>query len=144
MKLSTRCRYGTRAMVEIARNYGNGPTKRKDIAKSQDISEGYLENILSSLKEQNFLTTVRGADGGFVLEKSPSQIKLVEIVTALEGSICPVECIEKPEVCDKVGRCVTRKAWQKLYDAQITALSEITLQDLVDMAVDEDVPNYII
>lgn len=145
MKLSTKTRYGTRALIEIARNYKKGPTKRKDIAKTQDISEGYLENILSTLKRQGLVSTVRGAEGGFVLEKSPAQITVLDIIVALEGTICPVECLERPEQCDKVPRCLSRIAWQKLYEAQKKTLSEITLQDLLDMEeTDADSINYVI
>lgn len=145
MKLSTRCRYGTRAMVEIARHYNRGPTKRKDISRAQDISEGYLENILSLLRSRNYVSTVRGAGGGFVLEKPPAEIKLLDIVLALEGTISPVDCLEKPEVCEKIHRCVARKAWRKLYDAQVQALSEITLQDMLDMEeADSETTNYVI
>lgn len=132
-------------MIEIARHYKTGPTKRKDIAKTQDISEGYLENILGSLRSGNFVSTVRGADGGFILERPPSKISILDIVLALEGTICPVECLEKPEVCDKVTRCTARKAWRKLYDAQVEALAGLTLQDLLDMEeADSDITNYII
>ncbi len=145
MKLSTRTRYGTRALIEIARNYKKCPTKRKDIAKTQDISEGYLENILSALKSWNIVSTIRGADGGFVLDKPPSQIKVLDIVLALEGTVCPVECLERPGLCDKVPRCLSRRAWQKLYEAQIEALSGITLQDLLDREkTDFGIINYII
>ena len=136
MKLSTRCRYGTRAMVEIARNYGNGPTKRRMIAEAQDISEGYLENILSTLKAQDFVVTLRGAEGGFALKRPPAEIVLIDIVNALEGSICPVECVVRPGVCNKADRCMARKVWIKLYQAQLETLSQITLQDMLDMEED--------
>ena len=119
-------------MIEIARNFKKGPTKRKDIAGTQDISEGYLENILSALKSKNLVSTRRGTDGGFVLEKSPSRVTVLDIVIALEGSVCPVQCLERPALCEKVSCCLSRTAWRKLYDAQIKALSEITLQDLLD------------
>ena len=140
MKLSTKCRYGTRAMIEIARNYYKGPTKRKEIAASQDISEGYLENILSRLKNQHLVRTVRGANGGFVLEKKPGEITLYEIVIALEGSISPVDCIINTDICGKVSNCSARKAWQKLHLAQIKVLSDITLEDLIPM--EPDAPSY--
>jgi Rrf2 family protein len=133
MKLSTRCRYGTRALVEIARNYGGGPTKRKDIARAQGLSQAYLENILSVLKSQGLVKTTRGADGGFVLSKAPTSITMLDIVQALEGSIAPVDCLDDPTGCDRAGRCGARKAWKKLHDAQVKVLSGITLMDLVSM-----------
>ena len=133
MKLSTKCRYGARAMLEIARRYNQGPVKRKDICQAQGISHAYLENILIVLKSFNLIRTTRGANGGFTLETDPSKINLYQIATALEGSIAPVECLDPGALCKKIGHCVTRKAWKKLYDAEVTALSSITLQDLLDM-----------
>ena len=136
MKLSTRTRYGTRAMVEIAKNYGKGPVKRRDITKTQGISHSYLENILIVLKTKGLVSTVRGAEGGFVLEKPPSQITLYEIVTALEGSIAPVDCIEQPSLCARTPRCAGRFAWRKLHEAQSNVLMSITLSQLVDVERD--------
>jgi len=133
MKLSTKCRYGARAMLEIARRYEKGPVKRKYISHAQDISHAYLENILIALKSFKLIRTTRGANGGFVLETEPSTINLYQIVTALEGSIAPVECLDNNALCGRFDRCVTRKAWKKLYDAEIGALTSVTLQDLLDM-----------
>jgi Rrf2 family protein len=123
-------------MVEIARHYKQGPVKRKDIAREQDLSHAYLENILIALKANKLIRTTRGANGGFVLETEPSKISLYTIVTTLEGSIAPVECLEREAACEKTGRCVARKAWQKLYDAQVEVLRSISLQDLLDMETD--------
>ena len=136
MKLSTRTRYGMRAMIEIARNYGRGPTKRRDITDSQGISHSYLENILIALKTKGLLSTVRGADGGFVLEKAPSTVTLYEIVTALEGSIAPTECVENPPDCSRTQRCAARQVWQKLHEAQVQVLTGLTLENLLEMEKD--------
>jgi Rrf2 family protein len=133
MKLSTRCRYGTRALVEIARRSNGVPVKRKDIAAAQGVTENYLENILSILQRRHFVKTIRGAGGGFVLARPPSQIMLIDVVRTLEGSIAPVECVENPDACDKSEGCSTRKVWKKLHEAQVNALGGISLQDMVDM-----------
>jgi Rrf2 family protein len=133
VKLSTKCRYGVRAMVEIARHYKQGPVKRREITKAQDLSHAYLENILIALKANKLIRTTRGAHGGFVLAMEPSKITLYQLVTTLEGSITPVECLDNEAVCGKAGFCVARKAWRKLSDAQNTVLRSITLQDLLDM-----------
>jgi Rrf2 family transcriptional regulator, cysteine metabolism repressor len=144
MKLSTKCRYGLRAMIELARNFDNGPLNRKSIAKTQRISKAYLENILISLREKNLIRTTRGANGGFVLQARPSSITVLQIVNALEGSIAPVDCLENKSVCDRSGHCPARTVWQKLYDAQVKTLSGITLQDIIDAdPVSHDV-NYVI
>ena len=133
MRLSTKCRYGTRALIEIGRNYGHGPVKRKDIAKAQDLSRSYIENILITLKSKKILKTTRGADGGFELLRLPSEINLYQVVTALEGSIAPVDCVEDESICKRDGKkCVARRAWLKLHEAQVAVLSGITLQDLLD------------
>jgi Rrf2 family protein len=144
MQLSTKSRYGTRAMIEIARRCKNGPVKRKDISKIQGISNTYLENILICLKTNNLIRTVRGAKGGFVLDKTPSAINLLQIVTSLEGTMSPVECLENNFICEKTGYCATRKAWGKLYEAQKNTLKKITLQDLIDMESPENADDYVI
>jgi Rrf2 family cysteine metabolism transcriptional repressor len=132
MKLSTKCRYGTRAMIEIGRVYGAGSIKRKDISRIQEISSSYLENILITLKTHRLITTTRGAQGGFSLARSPVEISLLDIISALEGSIAPVECLEKSSLCHKSTGCAARKAWKKLHEAQKNVLSSITLQNLID------------
>lgn len=133
MKFSTRCRYGLRAMIEIAHQYKQGPVKRKDISKSQKISSHYLENILITLKAQHLISTARGASGGFTLDRSPRKITLYQIVTALEGSIVPVECVDDPECCNRSTTCAARKFWVRLHEAQMNILTKTTLQDLLDM-----------
>ena len=119
-------------MLEIARNFGNGPLKRKDIALSQDLSNAYLENILISLKTKGLIKTVRGASGGFSLAREPATITVLDIVVALEGSIAPVDCIEQSKACPKSKSCVTRRVWNKMYDAQVAVLGGISLADLLD------------
>jgi len=120
-------------MIYIASRFQAGPTKRREIAHAQGISEAYLENILSVLKAQGLVSSHRGSGGGFSLPRPPSSVSLLEIVTALEGSISPVACVERPHECDKQCGCGAHKAWQMLHNAQVAALSQISLQDLVDM-----------
>jgi Rrf2 family cysteine metabolism transcriptional repressor len=132
LKLSTKCRYGARAIVEIARSYGKFPTKRKDIAESQNISESYLENILISLKKHGIIGTIRGSQGGYVLNRTPSDVTLFEVVQALEGSLAPVECLEKSAKCERIAVCTTRNVWKELMEAQEKVLRSITLQNLLD------------
>ncbi len=131
-------------MMEIGRNYGKGPTKRKNIAELQAVSDSYLENILIVLKSAGLIETIRGARGGYVLTRAPGQITLLDIISALEGSLAPVECIDKPEICDRVGSCVTREVWTKLLDAQKGVLRENTIQDLLDRERSLESPDYVI
>ena len=144
MQLSSKCRHGTRTMIEIARRSRNGPVKRKDISKIQGISKAYLENILICLKENDLIRTTRGANGGFELEKHPSAINLLQIATSLEGTMSPVECLDNNSACEKTGYCAARKAWGKLYEAQKNTLKKITLQDLLEMDSSEDSDDYVI
>lgn len=137
MKLSTRCRYGTRAMLELAKNYLKGPVKRDEISKNKDISPSYLENILISLKSHNLIRTVRGANGGYSLVTEPDKITMFDIVTALEGSIAPVGCIENINQCNHSMNCSTRKFWINFHDVQIRMLKETSLQSLLNMETQE-------
>jgi len=138
MKLSTRCRYGTRAMIELARNYSNGPVKRDEIARRQDISSSYLENILISLKARNLIRTVRGANGGFSLMDSPEKITMYDVVTALEGPVEPIHCIENSEQCIRTGSCLSRKFWVSFHETLVNKLKSTSLQSLLDMEKEQD------
>jgi Rrf2 family transcriptional regulator, cysteine metabolism repressor len=131
-KLSTKSRYGTRAIIEIARSYGKAPVKRREIAESQGLSERYLENILITLKNSGLLETMRGAQGGYVLKRPPSEIDLYEIIQVLEGSIVPVECLDGAAACARTATCTTRGVWKELMEAQEKVLRSITLQHLLD------------
>jgi Rrf2 family cysteine metabolism transcriptional repressor len=144
MQLSTKSKYGVRAMIEIARLGKSGPVKRKDISRAQKISHAYLENILITLKSSRLIRTVRGAKGGFALDMPASAITLFRIVTVLEGTLSPVECLESASICEKTGACAARIAWAKLYAAQKKVLEEITLQDLEDWESTDGAPDYAI
>lgn len=133
MKLSTKCRYGARAMVEIARNFNSGvPTKRKDITAHQGVPGSYLENILISLKNSGLVITVRGPKGGFSLRRPPQQITMLEVVESLQGSLAPVDCLDGSQDCHRANTCVTRSVWQRMREAQEEVLRSVTIQDLVN------------
>jgi Rrf2 family transcriptional regulator, cysteine metabolism repressor len=132
MKLSTKCRYGLRAALEIARNFGKSPAKRKDIARKEELSSSYLENILLVLRNQKIIETTRGANGGYVLCRPPSAISVYEIVAALEGPLSIVDCVDGPDLCKQAGKCTTRSVWCELSAAIRGVLQNMTLQDLLD------------
>ncbi len=134
MKLSTRTRYGIRAVVELASNYGLAPVQLKIISKDQDISIKYLEQIMSLLKSAGIVCSSRGAKGGYFLAKPPNQIKLSECFNCLEGPIVTVECVENQNYCTKTNNCVTREVWTDIEKAIVEVLESITLQDMVDRA----------
>jgi Rrf2 family cysteine metabolism transcriptional repressor len=120
-------------MIEIARHYGNGPVKRNYIANSQGISSAYLENILISLKTQNLIRTIRGANGGYSLESAPEKISMYQIITALEGSIAPVHCVESETGCGGSVHCIARKFWLDFHEMQVNVLKGTSLQSLLDL-----------
>ncbi len=133
MKLSTKGRYSSRAMLDLALNYGQGPVSIKDVARRQEISERYLENIMSSLVSGGLAISTRGRGGGFVLARTPNRIRLVEVIRVAEGSIAPVYCVDDPAKCERSGQCVTFEVWGMLNKAVTDLLSSITLQDMVRM-----------
>jgi Rrf2 family protein len=118
-------------MLEMGLAYGKGSMQLSQIAEHQDISPKYLVHLLASLKAAGLVKTVRGARGGYLLDKPPSDIKLIEIFRVLEGSTSPVECVDDPKTCSKSGLCVTRGVWARIRDAMNEVLESTTLQDLI-------------
>ena len=132
MKLSTRARYGTRALLDLALHGGEGPVLLRDIARRQQISSPYLEHLIAPLIAAGVIRSTRGARGGIWLAKSPREIRLNEVIGLLEGSIAPVECVNDPEYCPRSEFCVTRDIWSELKKAMDGVLESTTLQDLVE------------
>ena len=132
MRLSTRSRYGTRLMLELALNFSKGTIFLKDIAEKEEISEKYLSHLVIPLKASGLISSSRGAHGGYMLAKAPSQITLKEIVQTLEGNISCVECVKNPSVCPRVSKCATRRIWEKLDKKISDELSSVTLKDLTN------------
>ena len=132
MRLSTRGRYGTRALLELALHYREGPVTLKDIAQSQQISLQYLEHLITTLVAGGIVRSTRGARGGVWLARPPEEIKLSEVIGLLEGSIAPVECVIDPKYCSRSELCVTRDIWSELKKVMNGVLESTTLQDLVE------------
>jgi len=132
VKLSTRARYGTRALLDLARHQGNAPVQLKDIANRQNISLHYLEHIIAPLVGAGIVRSTRGARGGLQLIRHPRELKLSEVIQLLEGSITPVECVSYPKSCPRSDLCVTREVWSEMKKAIDKTLNSITLQDLVE------------
>lgn len=133
MKLSTRCRYGTRLMLDMAQHYGEGPIQLGDIAKRQELSLKYLEQIIIPLKKANYIDSVRGPKGGHFLAKDPAQITVGEIVALLDGASL-VECVTDDTVCQRADYCPTRLLWKEVFEAVYDKLRAVTLADLVERA----------
>ncbi|HHW28054.1 MAG TPA: Rrf2 family transcriptional regulator [Syntrophomonadaceae bacterium] len=136
MKLSTRGRYGLRAMLDIAINQGDGPITLHSISERQGISVGYLEQLMVPLKKEGLIRSVRGAQGGYLLAREPEKITVGDIIRALEGPIAPVACVSEdfPEECDRAEGCVTRLVWAKVRDSIAEVLDSLTLADLIEEA----------
>ena len=132
MKLSTRSRYGTRMMQDLAQHYDKGPIQIGDIAKRQDISVKYLEQLIIPLKKVNFIKSVRGPKGGHMLAKPPEEITVGEIVKVLEGGIILSDCIDNPDTCAKSSSCLTRGIWEEATKAMYDKLNSITLSNMIE------------
>lgn len=135
MKLTTKSRYGLRAMIDIATNFKEDPIPLKEVAKRQNISEHYLEQLISSLRKSGLVNSVRGAQGGYTLAKNPSKITVGDILRALEGPIGLVDCVleEDSRECIREDTCVTRIVWEKIRDSIVNTVDSITLQDLCNL-----------
>lgn len=133
MKMSTRGRYGLRAMIELARHFGEPAVLMSDVARREDLSRKYLHALLTSLRSAGLVRSVRGAGGGFVLTRHPAEIRLNEVVHALEGPLSLVPCVADQRRCRKAGKCTARRVWQQLSAALESMLSSVTLQDLLVM-----------
>ena len=136
MKLSTRSRYGTRLMLDLAQHYHEGPLQLGDIAKRQEVSVKYLEQIIIPLKKAHYIESVRGSKGGHFLTKPPEEITVGEIVAILEEGTSLVECVADPTVCERADICPTRLLWKEVSAAMFDRLEAVTLADLVERGKD--------
>lgn len=131
MKLSTKGRYGVKAMVELAIHYGDSPLSIKTISQRQGISEYYLEQLFSPLRKAKLINSIRGAQGGYILGREPKDIKVSDIMYVLEGPIEIADCIEGVD-CNNIDCCATRLLWTKIKSSIDEVMEGITLQDIVD------------
>ena len=132
MKISTKGDYGVRALVELAHHYGEGPLQSAEIAARQEIPEPYLDQLLTSLRRAGFIRSVRGPQGGHALINEPGEVKLSEVVVALEGSLAAIPCVDDPDACTKGGGCVQREVWERVRDATQKILENVSLADLAE------------
>ena len=130
MKLSTKARYGMRAMVDLALHYEKGPVLLKDIAKRQEVSMKYLDHIISTLRANGLIESAKTRHSGYVVSRPPCQIKTYEIIKAVEGSLAPVDCVDDPKICHRADFCATLNLWKKLKKSMRDVLEGVTLEDL--------------
>jgi Rrf2 family cysteine metabolism transcriptional repressor len=142
MKISTKIRYGARAMVELAYRYGEGPIELKEIAKKENISLKYLEQVINPLRADGLVKAVRGAKGGYSLAKPPSEICLYDVIETLEGPLNLLECLGDAKACQKVSSCVTREIWKEVSEAMSKIFYSVTLEDMVNRKREKEKSNF--
>lgn len=143
MKISTKGRYALRLMLDLALNNTGECITIKSIAARQEISEKYLEQIISMLNRAGYVKSVRGAQGGYRLAKEPSEYTVGMILRLTEGSLFPVDCLDmNSSECSRSTGCVTKGVWEELYEAISSVVDRITLQDLVDRQMNMSAFDY--
>jgi Rrf2 family cysteine metabolism transcriptional repressor len=135
MKLSTRGRYGLKAVIDLAANSGEGNVVLKSIAERQGISESYLEQLFAALKKAKIIKSERGSQGGYSLAHDPENITVGDILRALEGSLAPTDCVtdnSNTRHCGNQDLCVSRSVWERIRDGINNVVDNITLKELVE------------
>ena len=131
MKISTKGRYGLKAMFDLALNYGDNPISLSSIAERRNISLSYLEQLISQLKKVGLVKSIRGAQGGYILNDEPKNISVGQVLRALE-QLAPADCVLDDHDCESSEACVTRVIYQKILDSILETVNNISLQDMLD------------
>jgi len=134
MRLSTRARYGTRALVELALAYPQDIVSVAEIAERQNVSPKYLERIMAELKASGIVAAERGAHGGYALARPPESITLSEVLEVLDGSSAPVPCVDDPDLCPREQTCPVRQTWAEVKRSVENVLKATTVGDLAERA----------
>ena len=142
MRLSTRTRYGIRAILELAEHYGEGPLQLRIIARDQGVSVKYLEQLMAMLKSAGIVRSVRGSKGGYELAKSPAQVKVSDCFECLEGNIITTECVDSDSYCERKNNCMARQLWADVQNAVMEVLESMTLQNIVDRSKNNKAIHY--
>jgi Rrf2 family cysteine metabolism transcriptional repressor len=131
--LSTRSRYGLKAMFDLAMNYGSRPVSLKSVAERQKLPEQYLEQIVIGLRKANLVKGLRGAQGGYVLTRPPAEISVGDIIRAVETDLTPTDCLADPDAagCEQVNFCPSRSVWIKIGNSINDAMDAISLEDMI-------------
>jgi Rrf2 family cysteine metabolism transcriptional repressor len=132
LKLSTKGRYGVKAMFELALQYGGEPLSIKEIADRLSMSDYYLEQLFGTLRKSGLINSIRGAQGGYMLSKAPNMITAADILNVLEGPIEISDCISDEMNCSRSNYCATRLLWIKISDSVNNVINSVTLQDMLD------------
>ncbi|MFC1977950.1 RrF2 family transcriptional regulator [Chloroflexota bacterium] len=131
MRLSTKIRYATRILLDLAPHKSSIPVTGKYISERAGISQSYLENLMGPLKSAGLVRTARGTGGGFILAKPPAQIKLSDIWEAMEGPLCLIDCTHDPDLCPRYEQCITSDIWKEAEQALNAVFESWSLEDMV-------------
>ncbi|MDO8616692.1 MAG: Rrf2 family transcriptional regulator [Dehalococcoidia bacterium] len=133
MRVSTKGDYGIRALIELAHHIGEArPMQSGEIAARQRIPESYLEQLLTTLRRAGFIRSVRGPQGGHALIREPKDLRVSEVIEALEGAIMPIDCLDDASACSRNGGCPQREMWQAVREAILGVLDNTTIGDLAE------------
>ncbi len=132
MKVNTKVRYGLRAMLQIAKHYGEDPLPISTIAKTQNISGKYLEQVVVALRKAELITSHKGVRGGYTLTRSPAEITLWDIISALDSHTALVDCVVDPSSCERSQYCLSHVIWKMLSQRMQEFWASYTLQDLIE------------
>ena len=144
MTISTKGRYALRIMLDLA-NHSGEISKVKDIAARQDISEKYMEQIISILNRAGYVRSTRGAQGGYQLTRKPEDYTIGMVLRLTEGSLAPVECLDENAVpCERVSQCATVEVYKKMYEALCSVVDTMTIKDVQDLEESKIGDGYVI
>jgi Rrf2 family protein len=133
MRVSTKGDYGIRALIELSHHYGEArPMQSGEIAARQRIPESYLEQLLTTLRRAGFIRSVRGPQGGHALVRDPQELRVSEVIEALEGAIMPIDCLDDASACTRNGGCAQREMWEEVRRAIRDVLDNTTISDLAE------------
>lgn len=143
MKVSSRGEYGVRAMVALARHYGEGPMSIAAVAKSSSVPPAYLEQLIGPLRRSGLVASTRGARGGYELARAPETVLVGEVYRVMEGPVAPMDCVSEnmaDQTCPLIDGCETRPVWLQMRDAIVQTLDSMTLADLINQRPVSRVP----
>ncbi len=132
MRISTKGRYGIKAMMELANKHGLGPLSVRELAEGSGVPATYLEQLFKKLRDANIITAVRGAQGGYILTKSPKETTVGVIIRTLEGSVAPMICAEEGFHCENSDTCIESFLYRRIREGIDEVIDNITLQDMLD------------
>ena len=137
MKVSSRGEYGVRAMVALAKNYGDGPMSIAAVSKASSVPTAYLEQLIGPLRRAGLVKSTRGAHGGYQLTRDPHEVRVGDVYRVMEGPVAPMECVSEDiseQTCPLIAGCETRPVWLQMRDAIVNTLDSTTLGDLINQS----------